>query len=148
MAPFVHTIEIDRSPADVFAYIDDLARHDEWQPSIVSTNVLTEGPTRVGTKVSEKRKVGGGVREIGYEIVEHDPPRRSGFRGTNGPIRPVGTVEVEPLDGGTRSRLKLTFEFETHGVSGKLFGGMALKQAVKEIPGGHEKLKAILEGRA
>src|SRR5437667_12021854 len=95
-----HSIEINRPPEEVFAYLDQLERHPEWQSTLVSSKVETEGPPRVGTRVVDRRKVPGGEREIPYEITEHDPPRRSSFRGTKGPVRPVGTVLVEPLDDG------------------------------------------------
>ena len=35
MAPITHSVEINRPPEEVFAYIDDLARHKEWQDGIV-----------------------------------------------------------------------------------------------------------------
>jgi uncharacterized protein YndB with AHSA1/START domain len=146
MAAFVHSIEIDRRPEDVFAYLDDLARHHEWQDDVISTSVLTEGPTRVGTKVSERRRTTAGPRDIGYEVVTHEPPRSFGFHGTDGPVRPVGSATLEPLDGGTRTRMTLTFDFEARGV-GKLIAPLARKQAAKAIPLGHTKLKAIMEGR-
>ena len=44
MAAIVESMEIARSPEDVFAYVDDLSRHGEWQEAIVSTQVETEGP--------------------------------------------------------------------------------------------------------
>ena len=81
------SIEIDRPPAEVFAYLDQLDRHPEWQTSLVSTRIETEGPPRVGTRVVDRRKVPGGEREIPYEVTEHDPPHRSSFRGTSGPVR-------------------------------------------------------------
>src|SRR5438094_9713659 len=105
MAAIVESIEIARSPADVFAYVDDLSRHGEWQDQIVSTQVETEGPTRVGTRATDKRRLPGGERDITYEITEHEPPRKASFRGVNGPVRPTGTITVEPLDGGSRSRV-------------------------------------------
>ena len=37
MAPITPGIEIARRPDDVFAYLDDLARHGEWQEQIIST---------------------------------------------------------------------------------------------------------------
>jgi hypothetical protein len=55
MAAITHTIEIARRPEDVFAYLDDLARHGEWQDQIVSVRVETDGPTRVGTRATERR---------------------------------------------------------------------------------------------
>ena len=76
----VDSVEINRSPEDVFAYLDQLDRHGEWQPTILEVNVETEGPTRVGSRVTEKRKVPGGPRDVTYEVTEHDPPRRVAFR--------------------------------------------------------------------
>jgi len=46
MAPIVDSIEIDRSPEDVFAYFADLGKHGEWQEQIVSVHVDT-GPDPV-----------------------------------------------------------------------------------------------------
>jgi hypothetical protein len=82
------SIEINRPAEEVFAYLDQLDRHSEWQPSLVSARVVTEGPTRVGTRVVEKRKVPGGTRDVPYEITAHEPPRMASFRGTAGPVAP------------------------------------------------------------
>jgi uncharacterized membrane protein len=144
MAPFVNSIEINRKPDDVFAYVDDLAKHGEWQQQIVNVHVDTEGPTRVGSRATEKRRLPGGTREISYEITEHDAPHKTSFRGLNGPIRPLGTLTVEPLDGGARSRLTLEFELTSHGL-GALFAPLARANARKEIPTSHRRLKEILE---
>ena len=35
------SIEISRSPEDVFAYLDDPSRHGEWQSQIVKAEVQT-----------------------------------------------------------------------------------------------------------
>ena len=141
-----HSIEINRSAGDVFAYLDHLDRHSEWQNSLVSATVETDGPTRVGTRVVERRKVPGGARDIPYEITEHEPPRKASFRGTAGPIRPVGSLTVDPLDESS-SRLNLELDLEGHGI-GKLFAIVARRQAAKEIPADHEKLKELLESGA
>jgi uncharacterized membrane protein len=144
MSRIVERIDIARSPEDVFAYIDDLGRHGEWQDQIVSTKVEKDGPTRVGSRATDKRRLPGGTREITYEIVEHDPPRKVSFRGVNGPVRPVGTVTVEPLDDGARSRVTLEFDFEGHGI-GKLLVPLAAMNARKEIPKTQTRLKERLE---
>jgi len=144
MAPFVDSIEINRTPDEVFAYFEDLEKHAEWQDQIVSVNVETDGPTRVGSRATDKRRLPGGVRDVSYEITKHDPPRTSSFRGINGPIRPLGTVTVEPLDGGARSKLTLEFELKGQGL-GVLFAPLARANARKEIPKSHARLKEILE---
>jgi uncharacterized membrane protein len=138
------SVEIDRRPEEVFAYLDRLDRHGEWQGNIVSTRVETEGPTRVGSRAVNRRKVPGGERDIRYEITEHDPPRKSAFRGTDGPVRPVGTVTVEPLDDGSRSRVTLEFDLVGYGL-GKLVAPLARRQAARQIPQDHAKLKERLE---
>jgi uncharacterized membrane protein len=144
MAPIVESIEINRRPEDVFAYIDDLGRHGEWQEQIVSVHVETDGPTRVGARATDLRRLPGGTRSITYEITEHDPPRKTSFRGVNGPVRPIGTVTVEPLEGGSRSKMTLEFELKGLGL-GVLFAPLARASARKEIPKGHQRLKEILE---
>jgi uncharacterized membrane protein len=144
MSRIVEQIDIARSPEVVFAYLDDLDRHGEWQEQIVSTRVETEGPTRVGTRATDKRRIPGGPREFTYEITEHDPPHRSSFRGVNGMIRPVGTLTVEPLDEGARSRVTIEFDLEGHGL-GMLLAPLARREARKEVPKNQAQLKERLE---
>jgi uncharacterized membrane protein len=141
----VESIEIARPPEEVFAYLDQLERHGEWQEEIVSTKLETEGPTRVGSRATDTRRMPGGPRDISYEIVEHDPPRKTSFRGLEGPVRAVGTVTVEPLDDGSRSRMTLEFDLEGHGI-GKLLAPLARRQARKSIPKNQLQLKERLEG--
>jgi uncharacterized membrane protein len=142
------SIEVERGPEDVFAYVDALDRHGEWQSQIVDVRVETEGPTRVGTRVVETRSIQGREQQVGYEVTAHDPPRTSSFRGTNGPVRPVGTVTVEPVGDGTRSRVTIDFDLEGHGFLGMLFAPLARREARKEIPRNQAKLKERLENGA
>jgi uncharacterized membrane protein len=140
------SIDINRPAEEVFGYLDQVDRHPEWQSSLVSSQVETEGPTRVGTRVVDHRNVPGGARDIPYEITEHDPPRKTSFRGTAGPVRPVGTVVVQST-GESSSRVELEFDLEGHGI-GKLFAIFARRQAAKQIPQDHQRLKELLESGA
>ncbi len=144
MAGIVESIEIARSPDDVFAYLSDLARHGEWQTEIVSVKVETDGPTRLGSRATDTRKVPGGKRAVTYEITEFDPPRRTSFKGIDGPVRPVGKVNVEPLDDGSRSRITLELDFEGHGI-GKLLLPLVRRDARKHVPQDQARLKQRLE---
>ena len=141
-----HSIEVNRPAEEVFAYLDQLDRHSEWQGTLVSATVETGGPTRVGTRVVERRNVPGGARDIPYEITEHEPPRKASFRGTAGPVRPVGTVTVDPV-GDSSARVDLELDLEGHGI-GKLFAIFARRQAAKQVPEDQEKLKQVLESGA
>ena len=139
------SIEIDRPPADVFAYVEQLDRHGEWQPAIVSARKEPTGPTRVGTRNIEVRRVPGGPREFVAEIIEYDPPRRIKAQGVSaGPIRPTITVTIEPLNAGTRSRFTLELVLEGRGI-GKLFAIFARRAARRDVPLDQARLKKILE---
>lgn len=141
------TIEIDRRPEDVFAYMNQLERHGEWQKSIVTTEVETDGPVGVGTRVRESRKIGGRKQDTSYEITGYEPPRRTSFRGIAGPIRPDGTVTLEPAGGGQRTRLTVEIELVGRGL-GKLIAPFARMQANRQLPQDQQRLKARLEAGA
>ena len=147
MAPITASIEITRSPSDVFAYLDDLSRHGEWQEQIVSAEPLGDGPTRVGTRSTEQRRMGRRVQEVTYEVTEHDPPRAVAFRGVDGPVRVVGRATIEPVGDGSNSRVSLVLDFEGHGI-GKLLAPLARSQARKQVPKDQQRLKERLESGA
>ena len=144
MTAIKESIEISRRPEDVFAYIDDLARHGEWQESIVSSHVGTDGPTRVGSRATEVRRMGSREQTMTYEVTEHDPPRVFAFRGTDGPVRVIGRGTVEPAGDGSSSRVTIELDFAGHGF-GKLLAPLARSQARKQVPKDHQRLKERLE---
>lgn len=139
------SVDINRPQTEVFAYLDQLDRHAEWQEALTSVRLAGEGPVGVGTRAIETRKVPGGEREMSYELTAHDPPRTSSWKGLDGPVRPNGTVTVEALDE-ARSRVTVTLEMEGHGL-GKLLLPFVNAQARKQIPADQAKLKEILESR-
>jgi uncharacterized membrane protein len=140
------SIEIERAPEDVFAYLDEVERHGEWQDQIVNTRVESEASIGVGTRVRETRKLPGGMHEFVYEVTEHDPPHRSAFRVLDGPVRPFGTVTVESAGRG-RSRVTLELDFKGHG-AGRMMLPMVRNQARKQIPKDQQRLKERLEAGA
>ncbi len=145
MAPITESIEINRRPEEVFAYLDDVKRHGEWQEQIVDVQPQGDQPMGVGKRVRETRRVPGGDRSMTYEITEHDPPRQSSFRVLDGPVRAIGTVTIEPLDDGAHSRVTITIDFQGHGLGGKVLLPVAKRQARKQIPKDQAKMKELLE---
>jgi uncharacterized membrane protein len=147
VAPITESIEIDKRPEDVFAYLDDVERHGEWQSQIVGVQRQDDGPLRVGSRVKETRRVPGGDRSMTYEVTEHDAPRSSSFKVLDGPIRAVGTISIEPIGDGSRSRLTISIDFEGHGLGGRMLLPIAKGQARKQIPQDQAKLKELLESQ-
>lgn len=138
------TIDINRSPVEVFTYLEQLERHAEWQPEIISAHKNPSGPTRLGTLNTELRKVPGGPREIVSEVIEYMPPVRIAARGLNGPIRAKVVINVEPIENGTGSRVTHELELEAHGI-GKLFSFFAKRSAPLQMSKNLTRLKQILE---
>jgi uncharacterized membrane protein len=143
MTAIATSVEIARSPEDVFAYITDVPRHPEWQEGLVSVSVETEGPLRVGSRVVHRRKLGPRTVATTSEITTLDPPRLVAFRGLDGPIRGEGTQRVERA--GEGSRVLFEMEMRGHGL-GALMLPMARRQATRQVAESHQKLKRILEG--
>lgn len=143
----IDSIEIDRRPEAVFAYLDELEKHSEWQGDLLSSRLESEGPIGVGTRAVDTRKVPGGPREMTYEITEYDPPRKSSWRVVNGPVRAVGSVIVEPVGDGSRSRVTVEFDLQGRGI-GVLVAPFARMQARKQVPRDQASLKKILERSA
>jgi Polyketide cyclase / dehydrase and lipid transport len=147
VAPITASIDIARRREDVFAYLDELGRHGEWQEQIVSAQVDGEGPTQVGTRSTERRRMGGREQTMTYAVTEHDPPGVFAFRGVDGPVRVVGRVTLDPISEGSSTRVSLVLDFEGHGF-GKALVPLARSQTRKQVPKDQQRLKERLEGGA
>jgi carbon monoxide dehydrogenase subunit G len=144
MAPLRETIEISRSPDDVFAYVSDLSRHGEWQEGVVSASMESEGPTKVGTRARMTRRVGPRSQAMTVEVTAHDPPRSFATRTLDGPIRATAKATVEPADEGSHSRVTVELDLTGHG-AGKLLLPLARSQARRDLPAAQQRLKELLE---
>jgi uncharacterized membrane protein len=145
MATITRSTIIARAPDEVFAYLDDLEAHREWQDQIESISVLTDGPTRPGTEVEETRIVAGGrTVEMRWRVTDHDPQsRRSSFETVEGKMmKPSGVIEIAPA--GEHS--EVTFSMDTKPVGfGKLLAPLMNRDVARTIEGDLGRLKQRLE---
>jgi hypothetical protein len=116
----------------------------EWQKGCLRGH-LDASPTRVGSRCTTVRKIGGREREVVTEITEYDPPRRWADRGITGPIRAIVAVTVEPLGNGSGSRLTIDLDFAGHGIGRLLVPLVVRRQAASEMPENMRRLKQRLE---
>jgi uncharacterized protein YndB with AHSA1/START domain len=145
MAPLVHSVEIDRSPEDVFAYVTDASRFHEWQEAVVSASHQGSGPVQPGARISLTRRVGRGTQTMTSELTEYTPPRSYAFQVIDGPVRAFGNGRFDPLDDGARTRFTLELDFEGHGIGKVLVPLFVRREAAKELPQSHANLKRRLE---
>jgi uncharacterized protein YndB with AHSA1/START domain len=97
MAAIVKSIEISRSPEDVFSYVTDPSRLPEWQESVVSVCREDDAPITVGTRAVVTRRVGRREQAMTAELAELNPPRSWAVRGIDGPVRGMSRARSSRL---------------------------------------------------
>ena len=145
MPPIVSDIEIARPPGEVFSYVTDPSRFEEWQDDVVSVHIEGDRPLNVGSRFTTTRRIGGVERTMTQEITEIGPPRNWVVHGVDGPIRPNANVTVEPLNDGARSRVTFALDFEGHGIGNQLLP-LVRRMTAKVAPKSYRNLKQPLEG--
>jgi carbon monoxide dehydrogenase subunit G len=126
------TIEIARTPEDVFSYLTDVSNLPAWQAGVRSAT-LREG------RIEESRSLLGRDFNTTLEIVEQEEPRLFTLRALDGPVPFTVRRELEPTSGGTR--LTVTADGEVPGFAAGLLARGAEKQLRKDFV----RLKEILE---
>ena len=97
MAPIVHSVEINRGPDEVFAYVTDPSRFTEWQAAVSSASAEGSGPLQQGSRLVMTRRMGPREQTMTAELTQYDSPRSYAFRGLDGPVRAIGKGSLEPL---------------------------------------------------
>jgi uncharacterized protein YndB with AHSA1/START domain len=145
MAAIVESIEISRSPEDVFSYAVDPLRFPEWQDGVASVYRDEPPLLAVGSKTIVVRRLGPRRLPTTEEIIEMAPPRTWEVRANSGPLVATAKGMIEPLHGGTRSRVTIALDFTGHGI-GKLLVPLVVRRQVKRVlPKNERRLKEILE---
>lgn len=94
-----NTIEIARSPEDVFDYLSDQGNEVQWNPDCLSMEKLTDGPVGVGTRFRAKWKQG---PIVFTEVTAYDRPHSWTYE-NGGMISCILTATLEETaSGGTR----------------------------------------------
>jgi uncharacterized protein YndB with AHSA1/START domain len=140
---FEFSIEVDRPPTEVFAYITDADRLPEWQSDVVEAEWL--GEPAQGARIREVRSFLGRRFEIEQEVTDYEPGRRFGLRAVSGPFPLSVVVILEPRDVG--SRVRFSGEAEPGGFF-KLAEPFVARVAKRQARTDFETMKAGLEGRA
>jgi uncharacterized protein YndB with AHSA1/START domain len=141
MSPIVSTIEIDRSPDEVFAYATDPTRFTEWQNDVVR---VRSADRHVGARFTQTRRFAGAERTLTTEITESNPGRSWAATGVDGPVRATVRITIEPLSGGARSRVTFALDFTGHGMGVALLP-VVRRQAQNGAPVSYRNLKRRLE---
>jgi uncharacterized protein YndB with AHSA1/START domain len=114
--PVSSSVVVARPPAEVFAYLVDVANHAEFTDHYLKDFRLTREDS-IGLGAGARFRVDAPLNRFSWgdiTIVEADAPRRIVQRGRTGKynrVRLVSTYDLEPSGGSTR--VTLTTETET-----------------------------------
>jgi uncharacterized protein YndB with AHSA1/START domain len=138
-----NSVEIARSPHDVFTFLADGTNDQQWRDGVI--DIRRRSGSGVGAVYEQGVKGPFGRRvPADYEVTEYQPDRRIGFRAIAGPVRPQGAYELEPTDRGTRVTFTLSC---TPSGFAKLMTPMVDKTIRSEVAQ-LERLRTVLESRS
>jgi uncharacterized membrane protein len=142
MSKIERSIVIERPLEEVWDFVQDTSKDAMWQTTLVESQVLTEGPKRVGTQVQEVRRFLGVQIPMTLELTEFEPKRRSSLRAVSGGIPLSGSYLLEAFDGGTK--LTVTGQLEAHRLF-KLAEPVFARMTTRELEASLGHLKDLLE---
>lgn len=107
---------VDRPRDEVFAYTADFANIAQWDPGVVNSRRLDEGPVGVGSRFALEVRFGRSTTPMTYEITRYEPNRLVVLAGTGDKVDATDEIEFEDDDGGTR--ISYTAKLDIHGPLG------------------------------
>ena len=106
MPEAANTVQIARPPAEVFAFLADGANNSRWRSGVIDIHLASGSGAGAVYEQGVKGPFGRRIA-ADYEVTAYEPDRRIAFRAIAGPVRPEGTFELAPVDGGTRVAFSL-----------------------------------------
>ena len=151
MDPVSSTVTIDRTPDEVFAYLEDVANHAEFTDHYLEDFRLTREDS-IGVGAGARFRVDAPLNRFSWgdiTVVQADRPRRIVQRGRTGKynrIRLISSYTLEPAAGGSATYLTMTTETETPRLpSDKIMELIARRWFKRKQAKAVRRLRAILE---
>ena len=95
-------IAIAGTVPEVWAYVCDVGRWQEWAPTVIECRVRGGGPLERGSRLDQRAKgILGTSRTRSQEVTTVEEPRHVAFAGPLGTSTARWGMELEPLGDGT-----------------------------------------------
>ncbi len=144
MIKMEHSVVINRSVEEVFAFVIDVEKWPQWRAEVVEVERSSEGPIGVGTTFSGVGRFLGRRLENINEVTQYEPNRKFGFKTTSGPVSMQFTDTFESVEGGTK--VSLAMEGET-GSFFKLAEPIMSRMVRRQFKTNYANLKDLLEAQ-
>ena len=114
MRSFRQTVRIERSPAQIWAYMMDFSTAPRWRNLVREVRILSDGPLRPGSELQVTFDVFGRVRTTRCEVLAFETARRFGLRNVTPKV--TGTFEYTLAPEGTGTIVTFSCDLRPHGV--------------------------------
>ncbi|KAA1191888.1 SDR family NAD(P)-dependent oxidoreductase [Pseudohalioglobus sediminis] len=135
------TIEVKRPLSEVFAYVSEFNRIDEWDPGVAKGTKLSEGTTGIGTRFRIDMKAGFSLQ---YTMIGFEPEQRLLMDVDSKIFTAREEITFKAIRGGTRVRYVARFKFPRPLVAAHQLYPAAMDKVGKDTMKG---LKRALEDR-
>jgi hypothetical protein len=120
-------LTIARDVPEVWEYVCDVGRWQEWAPTVVQCRVRGGGPLQAGATLDQRAKgILGSTRSRSQRVTAVEPPRYVAFAGPLGTSSARWAMELEPVHGSRTDALmwiEVDLEGPMRALPGRLLQG-------------------------
>jgi hypothetical protein len=126
------SVTIANSLSEVWAYVCDVGRWQEWAPTVLECRVVGGGPLQPGARLEQRAKgIFGTSRKRSQEVTAVEAPRRVAFAGPLGLSSARWGMELEPI-GDRQTDTKMWVEVDLESLM-RAIPGRALKGRIEGV---------------
>jgi hypothetical protein len=114
VAKFSVTLESPLSPEELFDYLADMRNAAKWDPGVADATLEGDAPLGIGSRFLVTLLLGGRPRQVTYELVDYDRPRRVVLSAAQPAFTSTDVVTVAAL-AGDRSSATYDAHLALHG---------------------------------
>jgi carbon monoxide dehydrogenase subunit G len=138
---FSHSVELPKPPAEVFPWLLEQDKVPQWTSDLERYDV--DGPLGVGTHVTQKLSVAGGI-VLNMEITRFDPPGGAATHFETNGVKVSSAYSLEPSGAGTR--LTQTLDAKASGFTAKMLIPIVQGRLETKLQQDLERLRGVLGG--
>lgn len=97
------SVEIVCPIEEVWELVSGIEHMPEWMGGVSEPRMTSEGGMALGATFASKYTYRGETFDVDYEVTGYDPPHCHQISSLDGPFPFVGTLRLEPIEGGTRA---------------------------------------------
>jgi len=125
-------IAIDGAISEVWAYLCDVSRWQEWAPTVLECRVRGDAPLQAGSRLDQRaRGLLGTSRRRSQEMTLAEPPHAMAFAGPMGTSAARWGMELEPIDD-RRTEARMWIEVRLAGIM-RAIPPRALKRRIQRV---------------